>query len=129
TTVVPGITEGSMAETTMATEITTRSITSMEGRMAFTTSTPTTHIHTAGSTATIRRRRTRRRRTGITAPVTLRTTHTWEAARSRGYGCRLPNVRRSRRPSTSLDMWRHVWLGGVLRDAAVNALIGGRPSA
>src|SRR5262245_29301284 len=86
------ITIGHRAETTVATGITT--ITSVEDRTAPTTS-------TRGSIVTIQCRRTRRRRTGTTAPVTLRTTPTWGAARSRGCWCRLPDVRRlSRRHLT-----------------------------
>src|SRR5262245_42743947 len=90
----------------------------MEGRTTFTTSTPTTTIRTA-STATIQCRGTRRRRIGITAAVTARTTHTWGAARSHGCRCQLPDGMKSTPTSTSPDVvLRHEWRGGVLRGAA-----------
>src|SRR5262245_29414965 len=109
------ITEGTLGENTMATEITTRRITPVEGQTASTTSTPTTNIGTAGRTATIQGRRTRRRRTGITAPVTPRTTRTWRAARSRGCWCQLPDRMESKPAPVVLQ---HVRVGGVLRGAA-----------
>src|SRR5215467_10695633 len=84
---------GTLTEATMAAGITTGRIISMGGQTVFTTSTPTTTTRTAGSTPTIQRRRTRRRRTGITAPVTARTTPTWRAAQRLGCRCQLPDLR------------------------------------